>query len=198
MEKVQVEETKPVENPAEEKTDKEKQTKPVIVQVKDIIFSFRYLYLERLKNLNNRLKKHIRIDSPLINDITIYFCSSPYKDTEIKAKFKFKPGSLGSLICSYSEALNKDNYLRYPSDIKKQSNGEYSSTKGISIKNQKISKEIRSILKQRKKCDFASLFEDVSKPYVIVTFLSVLEMSKNKEINITQDKTFGSITIEMV
>ena len=58
--------------------------------------------------------------------------------------------------------------------------------------------EIRSILKQRKKCDFTSLFEEISKPYVIVTFLSVLEMSKNKEISITQDKSFGTITIEMV
>ena len=58
--------------------------------------------------------------------------------------------------------------------------------------------EIRSILKTRKKCDFTSLFEEVSKPYVIVTFLSVLEMSKNKEIRIAQDKTFGNITVEMV
>ena len=60
------------------------------------------------------------------------------------------------------------------------------------------SSEIRSILKQRKKCDFTSLFEEVTRPYVIVTFLSILEMSKNKEINITQDKTFGNITVEMV
>ena len=58
--------------------------------------------------------------------------------------------------------------------------------------------EIRSILKQRKKCDFTSLFEELTKPYVVVTFLSILEMSKNKEINITQDKTFGNITVEMV
>ena len=60
------------------------------------------------------------------------------------------------------------------------------------------SSEIRSILKQRKKCDFTSLFEEITKPYVVVTFLSILEMSKNKEINITQDKTFGNITVEMV
>ena len=58
--------------------------------------------------------------------------------------------------------------------------------------------EIRSILKTRKKCDFTSLFEEITKPYVIVTFLSILEMSKNKEISITQDKTFGNITVEMV
>ena len=41
------------------------------------------------------------------------------------------------------------------------------------------------------------LFERVDKPYVVVTFLSILEMSKNKELNITQDKTFGKIFLEM-
>lgn len=57
--------------------------------------------------------------------------------------------------------------------------------------------QIRNILKQRGKCEFTSLFESVTKPYVVVTFLSILEMSKNKEIVITQDKNFGDILIEM-
>ena len=57
--------------------------------------------------------------------------------------------------------------------------------------------QIRNILKTKKKCEFTSLFEEVSKPYVIVTFLSVLNMSKNNEINITQDKNFGDIYLEM-
>ena len=56
--------------------------------------------------------------------------------------------------------------------------------------------EIRNILKTRKKCDFTSLFDIISKPFVVVTFLSILEMSKNKEIKINQEKTFGNITIE--
>ena len=57
--------------------------------------------------------------------------------------------------------------------------------------------QIRNILKMRKRCEFTSLFESISKPYVVVTFLSILEMSKNKEIILTQDKTFGEIIIEM-
>ncbi|MCR5483041.1 MAG: segregation/condensation protein A [Bacilli bacterium] len=59
------------------------------------------------------------------------------------------------------------------------------------------SKEIRETLKKLKKCEFTSLFEDTSKPYVIITFLSILEMSKNKELTITQDKIYGSIYLEM-
>lgn len=58
-------------------------------------------------------------------------------------------------------------------------------------------RQIRHILKDKGRVEFTSLFEELTKPYVIVTFLSVLEMSKNNELIITQDKTFGSITLEM-
>lgn len=58
-------------------------------------------------------------------------------------------------------------------------------------------RQIRNILKEKGKVEFTSLFDELTKPYVIVTFLSVLEMSKNNELMITQDKTFGSITLEM-
>lgn len=58
-------------------------------------------------------------------------------------------------------------------------------------------RQIRHILKEKGKVEFTSLFEELSKPYVIVTFLSVLEMSKNNELMITQDKTFGDITLEI-
>lgn len=58
-------------------------------------------------------------------------------------------------------------------------------------------RQIRHILKEKCRVEFTSLFEELTKPYVIVTFLSVLEMSKNNELMITQDKTFGSITLEM-
>lgn len=57
--------------------------------------------------------------------------------------------------------------------------------------------QIRSILKKNKRCEFTSLFEKVTKSYVVVTFLSILEMSKNNELIITQDKNFGTIMLEM-
>lgn len=56
--------------------------------------------------------------------------------------------------------------------------------------------QIRNILKKEKKCKFTSLFEEFTKPYIVVTFLSILEMTKNKEILLTQDKNFGDILIE--
>ena len=55
---------------------------------------------------------------------------------------------------------------------------------------------IRNLLKKSKRINFMDLFEKRTKSYVVVTFLSVLEMSKNKEIIIKQDNNFGDIVIE--
>lgn len=57
--------------------------------------------------------------------------------------------------------------------------------------------QIKNKLKIEGKCSFTSLFEEITKPFVIVTFLSVLEMSKNDELIIKQDKSFGEIMLEM-
>lgn len=57
-------------------------------------------------------------------------------------------------------------------------------------------RDIRKILNQKGKVNFLDLFEEATKEYVIVTFLSILEMSKNNEIEITQENNFNIIMIE--
>lgn len=68
--------------------------------------------------------------------------------------------------------------------------------KELSVK-ERVAK-IRDILKTKKKVNFIELFDDFSKPYVVVTFLSVLEMAKNKEITLRQDNNFSDIYLERV
>lgn len=68
--------------------------------------------------------------------------------------------------------------------------------KEMSVKERVI--KIRDILKTRKTVNFVELFDDFSKPYVVVTFLSVLEMVKGREINIKQDSNFSEIYLERV
>ena len=68
--------------------------------------------------------------------------------------------------------------------------------KELSVK-ERVAK-IRDILKEKKKVNFIELFDDFSKPYVVVTFLSVLEMAKNKEIVLRQDNNFSDIYLERV
>lgn len=67
--------------------------------------------------------------------------------------------------------------------------------KEYSVKERKNS--IRKILESKKKVEFTSLFEEYNKSYIAVTFLSILEMAKEKEINIYQNKNFDNIFLEM-
>lgn len=61
---------------------------------------------------------------------------------------------------------------------------------------EKRTREIRDILLKQKKVDFFDLFEEPTRDFVVVTFLSILEMTKNKEIDIRQDQNFSNIIIE--
>ena len=68
--------------------------------------------------------------------------------------------------------------------------------KELSVKERIV--KIRDILRVNKRVNFVELFDDFSKPYVVVTFLSVLEMVKSREINIKKDNNFSDIYIERV
>lgn len=56
--------------------------------------------------------------------------------------------------------------------------------------------DIRNKLKTNQTVNFMDLFDKYNKSYVVVTFLSILEMSKNKEIKIVQEDNFSTILIK--
>ena len=56
-------------------------------------------------------------------------------------------------------------------------------------------RDIRNILSTKKKVSFFDLFEIKTKEYVVVTFLSILEMAKLGEIDIIQENNFNNIVI---
>lgn len=60
----------------------------------------------------------------------------------------------------------------------------------------KRSTEIRDILRKRKKVSFRELFDIVTKEYIVVTFLAILNMSKKQEIEILQENNFNDIVIK--
>lgn len=68
-------------------------------------------------------------------------------------------------------------------------------SKEYSVKERK--RNIRNILKEKKKVLFTELFEEKNTGFIVVTFLSILEMTKEKEITIKQDNNFNDITIEL-
>lgn len=59
-------------------------------------------------------------------------------------------------------------------------------------------KDIRNILSTRRRVNFIELFTEVTKENIVVTFLSILEMTKNNEIQLTQEDNFSPIMIESV
>ncbi len=96
--------------------------------------------------------------------------------------------TLNDLLDAFSDFLNREK-LKQPVDTK-VTKKEYSIEKRCM--------EIRNKLKSNAgKVKFIDLFDSVSKPYVVVTFLSILNMSKNGEIVLIQKNNFKDIFLEM-
>ena len=122
-------------------------------------------------------RKDIFVKSP--ENINNYF------DEDIKIEKNSE--SVDLLIEAFKNFINRKE-LDKPLNTK-ITNKEYS------VKKRKI--DIRNKLLINKELNFTSLFEEKNKPYIIVTFLSILEMSKEDEIIIKQDNNFSDILIEL-
>ncbi len=57
--------------------------------------------------------------------------------------------------------------------------------------------KIKDILKTKKVVNFEELFDTLNIPYVVVTFLSILELVKQNEVDIKQGNNFDNITISL-
>ena len=68
-------------------------------------------------------------------------------------------------------------------------------TNEISVSSRRL--EIKSILKKKSKVSFFELFPVLNKEYIVATFLAILEMAKNRELKITQNKNFDDIICEV-
>ena len=66
--------------------------------------------------------------------------------------------------------------------------------KEMSVEERRVS--IRKMLKTKKKFNFLELFDVLTKEYVVVTFLAILEMARQNELVIKQDSNFGEIMCE--
>ena len=96
-------------------------------------------------------------------------------------------GSVDDLINAFQLFLERQKHMKPLST--KITRKEYS------IEERTIA--IRNILKEKKQVQFFELFDNLTKSYVVVTFLSVLEMTKNNEIKLTQENAFSPLVIEM-
>lgn len=162
------------------------------------------------ENIENESEEFIEAKENLINRLLEY---KQYKDVtstlkileERRGEFytktpsdlrEYKPDeivlnddiSLEDLVLAFKKYLERKKYNE-PLTTK-------ITTKEISVAERRNS--IRNILKHKKRVEFFELFEEFSKPYVVATFLSILEMAKENELVIKQENNFDKIYCEVV
>lgn len=153
-------------------------------------------FIEAKENLINRLLEYKQYKD-ITNTFKIleeqrgeFFTKSPsnlkeYKSNEIVLNENI---TLEDLVKAFQKFLERKEY-NTPITTK-------ITTKEISVSERR--NYIKNILKERKKVEFFDLFEDFTKPYVVITFLSILEMAKSKELTIKQEKNFDKIYCEVI
>ena len=61
----------------------------------------------------------------------------------------------------------------------------------------KRSSEIKELLKKKKRVEFEELFQEWSKDFVVVTFLSILDLAKKQSLVIEQTHNFDRIILSV-
>lgn len=130
-------------------------------------------YKEVAEKLNKLEKKRRLMFSPLPRDLSLF----------LPEKKEIKKEDLNKLIKAFKLFLIKKEVPLYNTI----SYTEYSVTERL--------KEIKEILKNEKQIEWTKLFEKFEKNYIIVTFLSILELAKTNYISIIQTNNFNQIIL---
>lgn len=153
-------------------------------------------FIEAKENLINRLleyKQYKDVTSALklLEERRGEFYTRPSSDFS-----EYKPDdvvvnddvTLDDLVIAFKKYLERKKYNE-PLTTKITS-------KEISVSDRK--RFIGNILKLKKRVEFFELFEEFSTPYVVATFLSILEMAKENSLVIKQENNFDKIYCEVV
>lgn len=140
----------------------------------------RLLEYNRYKNIIPQLKD-------LKNERNNIYTKEPENLSNYKEEIiSNETSDLQLLIDAFNKFLNEQ-------DIKKPLNTSITK-KEYSITERNI--EIKKILKEKKSICFSELFDIMTKDYVVITFLSILDLAKKNEIIIEQEKNFNTILLK--
>ena len=134
-------------------------------------------YKELTKNLSELEEKRMEVYTKLPESLKSYI------EVDKLPKGEF---DLNDLLNAYNEYLKRKK-LERPLKTK-------ITKRELSIDDQ--IKSIRKLLNNRQKIEFFELFDEFSKENIVVTFLSILEMTKNDDITLLQKDNFSPIIIE--
>ena len=158
----------------EENSDNEEVSKDNLI--KKLIEYKKYKEVTKEFKELEELRQEIYIKAPeSVND---YITEHIYKNDDV---------SVSDLVLAFKKFLERKEMEKPLST--KVTNREYS------VRERKSN--ILKLLKDKKKMEFTELFDEYNKSYVVVTFLSILEMTKEETINLKQEHNFGQIFIEL-
>lgn len=157
-----------------EEDDYEENTKEKLIQ-KLIEYKKYKEIAPKFKELENK-RSNIYIKAP--ENVNNYIEDHIKNDTDI---------TVDTLYQAFLNFLDRKN-MEKPLNTK-ITNKEYS------VKERKSS--IKNKLREKKKMEFTELFEEFNKSYIVVTFMSILELTKENEIDIKQEHNFDEIYLEL-
>lgn len=153
-------------------------------------------YEEDIKeNLINRLVEYKKY-----KELTDSFRNLEEKRKEVYTKVRsnydeyFEGANFRNMDISMSDLLSIMNKFLNRKELEKPLNTTVT-TKELTVK-ERI-KSIRSLLNKKKIISLEDLFVSREKSFIVITFLSILEMVKNNDINIKQDNNFDNILISL-
>lgn len=130
--------------------------------------------------------------------------SNDFRELELNRQDYFTkvPESLREYIEEDTEIESVDIDLLVQAFLDVQKRLDYQKPRKTKIMRKELSlKEkttyIRNILKDKQKVEFTELFNDISKDELVITFLSILEMTKDHEVLLSQNKNFSKIYVEV-
>ena len=141
----------------------------------------RLIEYEQYKNITGTFKELETIRQEVYTRNTDELIN--YKETEDNNDYGF---NIDDLVKAFKDFLKKKE-LDKPLNTK-VTKKDYSISKRCS--------EIKNIINIKKKVSFYELFDILNKDYIVITFLSILSLTKNGDIILKQQNNFKNIMIE--
>ncbi len=135
---------------------------------------------ERYKEISNDFKE-------LENKRNLVYTKEDEKLNNFKDEEKVYEGdaSLEDLLKAFEKFISRK-------ELEKPLNTKITKKElSVTVRN----KEIKHILKTKKQVKFSELFTIMTKDYVVVTFLSILDLARKNELRIKQDDNFSEILV---
>ena len=189
-----------------------KENKMDIFDIEINLITEQYLkYINNMEKVNLEISEYLVLASELIEIKAKMLLPKKKKEMEIEEEdpreelvnklLEYQAYKEISKDLKEKEELRSEIYTKAPEKYSNYQEEEKPlntkvTKKGISVSSRRH--EIKNLLKEKGKVSFYQMFSIRSREYIVVTFLAILEMAKNKELIIHQEGIYDEIICEGV